>query len=1027
MNRLIFSLFFLSGACGLIYQVVWTRMMTHIFGATVLAVSTVLAAFMTGLALGSYYLGKKGDQSENPLKRYAVYEIGIGLAALVTLFLLDQLAPLSVWMTQTFGYSFTLFSIGRFIVVFLLILVPTTLMGATLPILSRFMIKRFEHMGRSLGSLYVSNTLGAVCGALFAGFYLIGNFGIHNSIYLAVSLNIGVGLVSWFVAKRPELTRSDAKPVESTEKNGNAKGRPTPLNKRQQKLLLGGFALSGVTSFAYQVLWTRALVFYLGNSTYAFTIILTTVLVGIAIGGYLVRFFVDRLNSPLRCFAWVQVGIGLSAVAAMPLLNILIGSTGLLSWFGSMDQDWEATVGMRFVISFILMLVPTILVGMTFPLVGKILVTDLDRTGEEVGRVYAVNTVGNIAGALLPAFVLVPLLGINNGILAMAVVNVAIGIVLLAYGRTQLSRLRHLAPVGIAALMALVLVAPLNSQFSSDTESADDEVLYYREGVMATTKVYVKRGTGEKHISVDGIQIGGTNAGVDYKQQWLAHLPKLLMSDYRSELSIGLGSGILIGESAKHSSLEKIVGVEIAPSVVEGAAFFEMENRGILNSPRVEVEVNDGVNFLLTTEDTYDIISTDGKTLPEYGVNGVFFSREYYSLMRDRLAPGGLAIQWIPTHYPPNVFQTVLRTFTEVFPKTLLWYAEGNCFLVGSSHEIVFDPDAIDRKFSDPEGPFGGLRKFGITTAESLLSHVIAAEDVLRERTAGAEQNSLEKPVVEFYDFQDYAMPEAARKLSNLEFFLSVRGLGSAGDRIKALPDKMAAAYESEGAYLEGRKLLLGGEEEVLASGHFQRALTTDLENQDVRYHIFGHVMQTARILMGAKQYAEAERYLSEAVNLRPTNAEARRDYGFVLMTRNQTVEAMREFEALVALEPQNVSARHELASFYSATNQPAQAIVHLRAILKVDSADAGALFSLGHLLAGRRSFAEALDLLRRAHALAPREPNVIDSYAWLSYLLGELDTARLVVKEAGSYYEGNPDFEKRRRTILESADQATP
>ncbi|MBT5900956.1 MAG: fused MFS/spermidine synthase [Opitutaceae bacterium] len=418
MNRLIFSLFFLSGACGLIYQVVWTRMMTHIFGATVLAVSTVLAAFMSGLALGSYYLGKKGDKSENPLKRYAVYEVGIGLTALITLVLLDQIAPLSVWMTRTFGYSFTLFSIGRFVVVFLLILVPTTLMGATLPILSRFMIKRFENMGRSLGSLYVSNTLGAVCGGLVAGFYLIGSLGIHNSIYLAVVLNIGVGVASWFVAKALSETATDTEVVERSEASAAKTTRSEPLQKRQRMLLLGGFALSGVTSFAYQVLWTRALVFYVGNSTYAFTIMLTTFLVGIAIGGYLVRFFVDRLQNPMRCFAWVQVGIGLSAVVAMPLLNIAVGSTGLIVWFASMDIPWGATVLPRFIISFSLVLIPTILVGMTFPLVGKIMVTDLDRTGEDVGKVYAVNTLGNIVGALLPAFVLIPVLGINKGILA---------------------------------------------------------------------------------------------------------------------------------------------------------------------------------------------------------------------------------------------------------------------------------------------------------------------------------------------------------------------------------------------------------------------------------------------------------------------------------------------------------------------------------------------------------------------------------------------------------------------------------
>ncbi len=1021
MNRLIFCLFFLSGACGLIYQVVWTRMMTHIFGATVLAVSTVLAAFMTGLALGSYYLGKKGDQSENPLKRYAVYEIGIGLTALITLFLLKQIAPLSIWMTQTFGYSFTLFSIGRFVVVFLLILVPTTLMGATLPILSRFMIKRFANMGRSLGSLYVSNTLGAVCGGLLAGFYLIGNLGIHNSITLAVVLNIGVGVVSWFVSRQPSISSNVAKSVKSEEGNAKEEVRPKPLHHRQRYLLLGGFALSGITSFAYQVLWTRALVFYVGNSTYAFTIMLTTFLVGIAIGGYLVRFFVDRLRDPMRCFAWVQIGTGLTAVAAMPLLNIMIGSTGVISSLVMVDTPWVSTVLVRFVISFILMLVPTILVGMTFPLVGKILVTDLDRTSADVGKVYAVNTLGNIAGALLPAFILMPLLGINKGIMVMALLNVGIGIVLLVYGKTQVSRFRHLAPVGIAVLAALILVMPLTSQFSSDTESSEDEVLYYREGVVATTKVYVKSDTGEKHISVDGIQIGGTNVEIDYKQQWLAHLPKLLMAEYRTELSIGLGSGILIGDSAKHPSLKKIVGVEIAPSVVEGAAFFEEENNGILTSPRVEVVVNDGANYLLTTADTFDIISTDGKTLPEYGVNGVFFSREYYGLMRDRLSPGGVAIQWIPTHYPPNVFRTVLRTFTDVFPRTLLWYAEGNCFLVGSSHEIVFDPAAIEEKLSEPEGPFAGLRKFGITTAGALLSHVIAAEDVLREETTDAEENSLEKPVVEFYDFRDYAAPETERKLKNLEFFLSVRGTGSAGDRLKVLPDRITTAYEAEGTYLGGKKLILGGETPALASEHFQRALTLDADNEDVCYHIYGHVMQTARNLVGVGKFTEAEPYLRQAVELRPTSTEARSRYGFLLIALNQPARAIREFEALVALEPENINARQQLATFYANNNQPNRAIIQLRSILKVDPRDAGALFSLGHLMAGQRSFYEALDLLKRAYEAVPNQLDVIDSYAWLNYLLEDRVNARLVVREGGIYHEGNPEFTKRRQTILDS------
>ena len=1023
MNCVVFCLFFVSGACGLIYQVVWTRMMTHVFGTTVLAVSTVLAAFMAGLALGSYYLGKRGDKSGNPLKRYAVYEVGIGLAALVALFFMDRLAPLSVWMTHAFGYSFPLFSLARFIFVFLLILVPTTLMGATLPILSRFVITHYENIGRLLGSLYATNTLGAVCGGLLAGFFLIGNIGIHNSIYLAVILNIGVGVVSWFLAKGRFATipGSKARGSKKQRKMDSPKRTEpvTPLQTRLQRLLLCGFALSGLTSFAYEVLWARALVFYLGNSIYAFTIMLTSFLVGIAIGGYLVRFFVDRLKDPMRFFGWIQMGIGLSAAAAMPLLNILILGLGLHSQLESVDPHWGTVILLRYVISFIVMMVTTILVGMTFPLVGKILVRNLDRTGAEVGKVYAVNTLGNIAGALLPAFLLVPVLGIHKGILVMAVVNIGVGMVILTYGRTQISRLRHLAPVGISALAVLVLFLPLSTQYPSDNEEPGDEILYYREGIAATTKVYVKRGTWEKHISVDGIQIGGTNAEVDYKQQWLAHLPKLLLNEYHSELSIGLGSGILVGESARHTSLERIVCVEIAPSVVEGARFFEEDNFGILESPRVEVVVNDGVNYLLTSKDKYDIISTDGKTLPEYGVNGVFFSLEYYTLMRDHLAPGGLVIQWIPTQYPPNVFRTVLRTFTNVFPNTLLWYAEGNCFLVGSNHEIAFDLDSIRRKLNDSESPFEGLRKYGITSAEALFSHLVAAEDVLSEQTAGVSVNSIEKPIVEYYDFRDYAVPEVERKIMNLEFILAVRGSGFTGEIIKTLPAAVANAYEAEGAYIRGRKLLLSGQTRVLTDSHFERAMAMDPDNQDIRYHIFGHILQSGRNLMRAQKYIEAEPYLRRSVQLWPNNTEARYRYGYILMMQDRAFEASIEFEALVALAPDRIPPRHQLSSYYLSNRRPNRAVTHLRAILEVDPEDLTALYNLGNLLADLRSINEAVDILKRAHAIAPTDPGVIDSYAWVTYQSGDKEGARAIVRNGGLYYEGNPAFEDRRRIIL--------
>ncbi len=320
---------------------------------------------------------------------------------------------------------------------------------------------------------------------------------------------------------------------------------------------------------------------------------------------------------------------------------------------------------------------------------------------------------------------------------------------------------------------------------------------------------------------------------------------------------------------------------------------------------------------------------------------------------------------------------------------------------------------------NEAEGPFEGLRKFGITSAEVLLAHVVAAEDVLREMTVGIEKNSLEKPIVEYYNFSEYAVPEVDRSFKNLEFLLSMRGTGSSWDRIQSLPGKVSTAYEAEGAYLQGRKRVLSGRTRVLTDSHFKHAMALEPENEDIRYHIFGHILQTARDRMRAKKFYEAEPYIRRAVELWPDSVEARYRYGYILMMQNKTGEAMRQFEALVALEPKRVVHRHQLSSFYISIMMMDRAISHLRVILEIDPEDLKALYNLGNILADRNSFEEAREILQRAYKVAPSDPGVIDSYAWVTYKSGDLQGARAIVRDGGRYYKGNPQFEKRRKTLL--------
>ena len=319
MRLLVLTLFFFSGACGLVYQIVWVRMLTQVFGTTATAVGVVLAAFMSGLALGSWLLGKAADRNPNPLRFYAFLEIGIGLTALVTHLLLTRITPAYITLYEISGHSETMFAVARFVLAFGLVTIPTFLMGATLPVLAKFVVRRLATAGADLSTLYAINTVGAVTGVLACGFYLIGAYGIHLSVYLAVAGNLGLGLIAWFASSQTNTMPAIPEPPSRATIKPASSIAQAPSSKTYALVLFALF-LSGLTSFAYEIYWTRSLVFLLGNSTYALTTMLTAFIAGIALGGYLVRLVVDRVVDRLALFGWIQVLIAVSSAAALPLL-----------------------------------------------------------------------------------------------------------------------------------------------------------------------------------------------------------------------------------------------------------------------------------------------------------------------------------------------------------------------------------------------------------------------------------------------------------------------------------------------------------------------------------------------------------------------------------------------------------------------------------------------------------------------------------------------------------------------------------
>jgi spermidine synthase len=385
-------LFFLSGACGLIYEVVWMRMLTLVFGATAFATSTILASFFCGLALGAVYFGRLVDRGKNPLLVYALLEAGIGLFAFLMPLIFSILSDVYVSISRQFGIGYYGISLVRFASSFLGLLIPATLMGGTLPVIVKFFAERKDRLGWHIGHLYSINTLGAVLGTLSAGFFLILMLGVKETAYVAGTVNLFIAAIVFALSRRPAASPAAAGVSETSEETEEDTG--AALSTPALRLALWAIGVSGFCALALEVFWTRSLVFFLDNSTHAFTTILTAFLLGIGIGSLLVARFIDKRKKLLAWLGLTEILIGVSAALAIPVLN---NSPPVFQSMSDVSVDsllhWK-WMGMRFVNSLAVMLIPTVLMGMAFPLASKIYTRNVGTVGRALGNVYAVNTIG---------------------------------------------------------------------------------------------------------------------------------------------------------------------------------------------------------------------------------------------------------------------------------------------------------------------------------------------------------------------------------------------------------------------------------------------------------------------------------------------------------------------------------------------------------------------------------------------------------------------------------------------------------
>jgi spermidine synthase len=978
-RALVFVLFFLSGAAGLVYQVVWSRLLNQVFGVSAHAVTAVLAAFLGGLALGGWALGRVADRVRDPLRLYGFLELGIGATALAGTWVVRSFVPLNAWFaTRLAPDSIGLLCI-RALLASAVVLPPTFLMGGTLPAITRAFVDRIGSLGRELPLLYALNTSGAVAGSLAAGFVLIRAIGVHPTLGVAVAANLAVGALALRLAAVGGERGGETEPVVAAPISEEPE--PAPRAEGSGLWLLTAMALSGVASLALEVIWTRVLVLVVGTSTYAFVTMLATFLVGIALGSFLARALADRIRDPRRVFGWVQLGIAASTLASIPLSAALVASTQ--EWFDGMELRWGALLAGRFGASFLVMIVPTTLIGMTFPLAGRMWARRLGALGGQLGQVYGANTLGNIVGALAGGFLVLPRFGLQRGIALLAILNLACaGWALLPVreGRRRLTLALRAAPLSLGLLACAVLVAVWQPRpFASSAEREADTVLYYREGLVSTVKVIRRADDGRQLLMlVDGVVIGQSSAGVDRKQQVLAHFPFLLQPGRppASILTIGLGTGILTGEVVRHAGVERVEVVELEPAVIEGARAFEGWNDGALSSPLVRVMNDDGVNFLRRSQERYDAVISDGKSRSGHAGNALFYSEDYYRSARRHLAAGGLMIQWVPLDVPGEDFRTIVRTFAGVFPYVYMWLGPESCFLVGRKQPLILDREHMQRVLDEPAT--ASLRRHGWRTAEDVASLLVADGASLRDWLAReGTVNSLERPVLEFYALRAAAQPATWRVAENLEAIAATRRGALAQARLAGFD---AAAIEA-GARSAIRLVDLlaalgrGDGDAAVGVGLVEQALAEAPARDALGQWAALAVHEVALALDRSGRSGDAIGLYRRALDAWPDFTEARVNLGRVLAAQGRAGEAVGELRLALTTNPDSGAAHRILGKVLEAAGDHAGAAAESREVLRIAPGDADAHDDLGLALSLTGEVDEALAEFLEAVRLKPAWP----------------------------------------------------
>ncbi|UCG61491.1 MAG: fused MFS/spermidine synthase [Candidatus Zixiibacteriota bacterium] len=1051
-------------------------MTVSVVGGAPFAVATILTVFMGGLGLGSYIASRTIDRIKQPLKLvrlYGILELLIGVYGLAFPLLLLVFKPIYAVIYNQLFEHFMLYNLLTFVATSILLLVPVTLMGATLPILCRFYVTRLGHLGTHAGRLYGLNTIGAAAGSLLCGFWLISLLGIWGTLAVAVVINAIIGIVTVLASYRMELPEFDYE--------GNKDGPDGDLAKPRQEYrgaVVGAliiFAVSGYCAMAYEVIWTKLLGLVVGPTTYSFTIVLVTFIVGLAFGSIFFGWLADRTRNTIRLLIGTQIAAALFALGASQVL----GSSQL--YFAKLIFVFQDQFTLRTLLKgvslFVFMILPTLCLGATFPLVGKIYTQSIKKVGHSIGRAYAINTIGAVLGSFMAGFILIPLIGKQNSLSLVIgfqlVTTLAVAILMIVKNREKIARWtpylavavigtvlcfqypvfnRHLLSLGKAYRVNDIAVVLRGGGWIDALINGEEilsriergELLFFGDGIGGfTTVLRSEYQMGDTHFIMANSGKADASTVSDMCTQTLsAQLPLIFHPNASHVLVVGLGSGVTGGEVLLYP-VDRVDMIEINEQVVAASDYFRPWNYNVVDDPRINMIIQDGRAHLELSKETYDAIISEPSN-PWMAGLAALFTKEYFELAKEALNDGGIFVQFIHSYRMDwSAFALVGRTFARVFPNSIMVSTAPS--RLGPDYLLVGFKGSGGHRLEVAQKNLGyAQRSTNIALSDARLIYMMIVAENLPQLFGDGPINSDASPLLEF----------AAPKLmyshgEAIESTIHQRGeLGAATEEILrqvSTDVELQLGYTEYALSLfspfdgmvnlavatpEQRDRFLELTDNFFASHSTDLNFTVDealkkrwravqrtvimseiesLPNKALSYSYLGDINNADDML------DEAVACYLKSLEYDSENEAVQTNLGVALMRQGRATEAVERFERALSINPNLSEAYSNLGHARSVLGDAEAAADNYRKAIEIDPANLMALNNLGLALMQSSDMDGAIELFRKVIRVNPYSP---EAHCHLGAALTQTGQYEEAIKHFNEALRLRPDMQQAKEGL---------